>query len=163
MAGLSGERVNSQVSDVDSNNEPDSDNAGIANATDKPLRRGRLDRSLEKLRRTRFGRLAVKIGITVLGTAVIGLGLILVPLPGPGWLIVFAGLAIWSLEFHWARRLNRYVRSQVSAWTSWYGRQAWPMRIGVGFAMFVFVVAILGSATYLSFGAAPFHAIGIDL
>ena len=32
-------------------------------------------------------------------------GSILVPLPGPGWLIVFAGLAILATEYVWAQRL----------------------------------------------------------
>ncbi len=32
-------------------------------------------------------------------------GVRLVPLPGPGWLIVFLGLAILGTEFAWARRL----------------------------------------------------------
>jgi uncharacterized protein (TIGR02611 family) len=161
MAGLSEARGNSQVSGAHSDDDTESDNGGIAIGSDKQPTPGRLDRSLEKLRSTPTGRLAVKIVITVLGTAVIGFGLILVPLPGPGWLIVFAGLAIWSLEYHWAMRLNGYVRSRVSAWTKWYGQQGWPMRIVVGLATLAFIVAILGATTYLSFGAAPFRAIGI--
>ena len=36
---------------------------------------------------------------------VVAVGIALIPLPGPGWLIVIAGLAIWAVEFHWARRL----------------------------------------------------------
>jgi uncharacterized protein (TIGR02611 family) len=39
----------------------------------------------------------------LLGFAVMIIGLIMVPLPGPGWLVVFAGLAILSLEFVWAQ------------------------------------------------------------
>jgi uncharacterized protein (TIGR02611 family) len=123
----------------------------------------RVDRSLHRFRRTRTGRLTVKILITLLGAAVVAFGLVLVPLPGPGWLIVFAGLAIWSLEFHWARRLNNYVRSRVSAWTMWFGEQGWPLRILVALATFAFIVAVLAVTTYLSFGSAPFHAIGIDV
>lgn len=43
------------------------------------------------------------VATVVLGFFLIVLGLILVPLPGPGWLVVFAGLAILSLEFVWAQ------------------------------------------------------------
>jgi len=39
----------------------------------------------------------------VIGFAVVILGLIMVPLPGPGWFVVFAGFAILSLEFVWAQ------------------------------------------------------------
>ena len=37
-------------------------------------------------------------------------GLALVPLPGPGWVIVFIGLAIWASEFEWAQRLLDFAR-----------------------------------------------------
>lgn len=43
------------------------------------------------------------ITTVVLGFLVVVIGLILVPLPGPGWLVVFAGLAILSIEFVWAQ------------------------------------------------------------
>jgi uncharacterized protein (TIGR02611 family) len=32
-------------------------------------------------------------------------GVVLLVLPGPGWLLIFAGLAILSTEYVWARRL----------------------------------------------------------
>jgi uncharacterized protein (TIGR02611 family) len=146
-----------------SDDDADNDSDGMAIRSDDVHRPSRIDRSLQRFRRTRTGRLTVKIVITLLGAAVVGFGLVLVPLPGPGWLIVFAGLAIWSLEFHWARRLNDYVRSRVSAWTMWFGEQGWPLRILVGLVTVVFIVAILGATMYLSFGSAPFHAIGIDV
>jgi uncharacterized protein (TIGR02611 family) len=37
----------------------------------------------------------------------------LVPLPGPGWLIVFAGLAILATEYVWAQRLLNYAKTKV--------------------------------------------------
>jgi uncharacterized protein (TIGR02611 family) len=161
MAMLPESHGNSQVRAADSDEDADADIAGIVTESDKQHKAGRLDRSLENFRRTRTGRLAVKIVVTVLGAAVVALGLLLVPLPGPGWLIVFAGLAIWSLEFRWAKRLNGYARSRVSAWTKWYGEQGWPLRVAVGFALLVFIVVVIGAATYLSFGAAPFHRLGL--
>lgn len=39
--------------------------------------------------------------IAVVGGFVTIVGLILIPLPGPGFLIVFAGVFILSLEFEW--------------------------------------------------------------
>jgi len=40
-------------------------------------------------------------------------GIVLIPLPGPGWLIVFGGLAILATEYVWARRLLNYSRRRV--------------------------------------------------
>ncbi|MBJ7342734.1 MAG: PGPGW domain-containing protein [Solirubrobacteraceae bacterium] len=44
------------------------------------------------------------VGVVV-GIALLPLGVILIPLPGPGVGIILAGLAILSLEFHWLRKL----------------------------------------------------------
>ncbi|GIJ47666.1 hypothetical protein Val02_45520 [Virgisporangium aliadipatigenens] len=68
----------------------------------------------------------------VLGTALILAGLLLVPLPGPGWAIVFAGLALLAVEFAWARRLLRRARRLVSLGTHWFGRRHWALRYGSG-------------------------------
>ncbi|WP_392542212.1 TIGR02611 family protein [Oryzobacter telluris] len=52
-------------------------------------------------------------------------GLILVPLPGPGWLIVILGIAVWASEFEPAARLLDFVKTRVRAWESWAKQQAW--------------------------------------
>ncbi len=63
--------------------------------------------------------------ITVLGIAVVVIGLILVPLPGPGWLIVFIGLTVLGSEYHWARRLTSWLRMQLARfWAWWRARKA---------------------------------------
>lgn len=61
-----------------------------------------------------------KILITVLGVLIVIIGLILVPLPGPGWLIVFIGLTILGTEYHWARRLLGWLRRVLARfWERW--------------------------------------------
>jgi len=62
---------------------------------------------------TRSGRLTLRIIIGTVGAIVVVSGLILVPLPGPGWLIVLAGLAIWALEFAWAHHVLVFTRRQL--------------------------------------------------
>lgn len=52
-----------------------------------------------------IGRNGKRIGITIAGFAVLLAGVVLLVLPGPGWLLIFAGLAILSTEYLWARRL----------------------------------------------------------
>jgi uncharacterized protein (TIGR02611 family) len=113
---------------------------------------GRVARLLTPLRATKAGRIGVRVGIGLLGFVVVAGGLVLVPLPGPGWLIVFAGLAIWSLEFDRAARLHVWGRRQFSRWTRWMGRQGWPVRIAVGLATAVFVAAVVCLSLYASFG-----------
>ena len=58
----------------------------------------------------------------------VALGLFLVPLPGPGWLIVIVGLAILASEFSWAERLLGFVRTRVEAWAAWIVAASWPVR-----------------------------------
>ncbi len=66
-------------------------------------------------------RIAVALGGTVLTLG----GLILVPLPGPGWLVVFLGLAVLGTEFHWARRLSARVKRALDRfWRWWRARRA---------------------------------------
>ena len=107
---------------------------------------------LDRIRATPTGRMALKIGIGVLGTLVVALGVILIPFPGPGWAIVILGLAIWAIEFTWARQLLEFTKRHVQAWTHWIARQGWPVRILVGVVGFVFVSAIVWASVKLSFG-----------
>ena len=53
----------------------------------------------------KIGRNAKKIAIAVIGVTVLLFGIGLLVLPGPGLLVILAGLGILALEFAWARRL----------------------------------------------------------
>ena len=61
-----------------------------------------------------------RVLITLIGVVVIVVGLILVPLPGPGWLIVFVGLTVLGSEFHWARRFTSWLRMQLARFWAWW-------------------------------------------
>ncbi len=67
----------------------------------------------------------------MVGTVVLAAGIIAIPYPGPGWLIVFAGLAILGTEFHWARRVLHWVRERYDSWIEWMRRQPPVVRLGV--------------------------------
>jgi uncharacterized protein (TIGR02611 family) len=43
--------------------------------------------------------------VTIAGFAVLLAGIALLVLPGPGWLLIFIGLAILATEYVWAERL----------------------------------------------------------
>lgn len=81
--------------------------------------------------RSRTTRLVWRIGVSVVGGAVLAAGVVMIPYPGPGWLVVFAGLAILAVEFTWARRLLDYARARYDAWTDWLRRQHLAVRLGV--------------------------------
>lgn len=44
--------------------------------------------------------------IFLLGFTVVGAGIVLLPLPGPGWVVIFAGFAILASEFEFAERVR---------------------------------------------------------
>jgi uncharacterized protein (TIGR02611 family) len=107
--------------------------------TEERSRRGVLDR----IRANRSSHLALKIGVGVLGGLVVAVGIVLIPFPGPGWAIVILGLAIWAVEFHWARRLLHFTKKHVQSWTHWVLRQSLPMRALIGAAGFIFISAVV--------------------
>lgn len=57
---------------------------------------------------------AKRLGLETLGWVVLVAGLLALVLPGPGLLLTFAGLAILSTQYRWARRMMHPVR--VKAW-----------------------------------------------
>ncbi|AWB88045.1 TIGR02611 family protein [Mycetocola zhujimingii] len=65
-------------------------------------------------------RHAYRTGVGILGGLIAVVGLVLVPLPGPGWLVVFLGLAILGTEFAWAKRLAAFVKRQLSRFWAWW-------------------------------------------
>jgi uncharacterized protein (TIGR02611 family) len=46
-----------------------------------------------------------RVAVTIAGFAVLLAGIALLVLPGPGWLLIFIGLAILATEYVWAERL----------------------------------------------------------
>ena len=51
-----------------------------------------------------------KLGTAIVGGVIILAGIIMIPYPGPGWLVVFAGLAILSTEFKFASKALEYLK-----------------------------------------------------
>ena len=71
-----------------------------------------------------------RVAIGILGGIVVLIGIILIPYPGPGWLIVFGGLAILSTEFHFARRLLEWLKGRYEHWNGTLRRQHGAVRVG---------------------------------
>ena len=66
---------------------------------------------------------AYRIAVAAVGTVVLALGILAIPYPGPGWLIVFAGLGILASEFAWAKTVLHWVRARYDTFMEWFGRQ----------------------------------------
>ncbi|MFM6974820.1 MAG: TIGR02611 family protein [Agromyces sp.] len=65
-------------------------------------------------------RLIYLVMVALVGMLMVIVGLVLVPLPGPGWLVVFLGLAVLGTEFLWARRLTGWARRKIEWFWSWW-------------------------------------------
>ena len=135
----------------DREREPVSDRArrGAASKPDSP---SRISAAITAIRRHPTGSVAFRTTIAVLGGLVVALGLVLVPLPGPGWLIVFFGLSIWAVEFVWAQRLLHFTRTQLERWWHWLGRQHMAVRLLAGLIGLVFVTTVVLVSLRYSFG-----------
>ncbi len=97
------------------------------------------------LRKNRALDLTYRVIVGIVGATIIVIGIILLPLPGPGWLIIFGGLFVLSTEFAWAERLLDYARDKVRAWTEWVKDQTLLIRalIGLG-CLLIVAAAVLG-------------------
>jgi uncharacterized protein (TIGR02611 family) len=91
-----------------------------------------------------------KAGTAVVGGLVILVGFILIPYPGPGWLVVFAGLAILSTEFTFAAKALAWLKVRYERWQEWMKVQ--PMFIQLLFLAFTGLVILVTIYLLNTFG-----------
>lgn len=87
-----------------------------------------------------------RTAIAIVGGIVVLIGIVAIPYPGPGWLIVFAGLAILATEFEWAGRLLEKLRTHYNHWLAWVKRRGLLIRAvlgGITAAVVVFTMYLL--------------------
>ena len=95
------------------------------------------------------GRTTWRVFIAVCGGLVVAAGLIMIPFPGPGWLVVFLGIGIWATEFVWAQHLLAWTKARVTTATAWMlARPAWQRVTGGVLALGFTAVVIAGLAAY---------------
>lgn len=81
----------------------------------EPKRRGGfLDGVKDHRERHRERNKVVRAAVVLAGFVVVLLGLALIPLPGPGLLVVAGGLALLALEFVWAERVLQRTVDQMN-------------------------------------------------
>ncbi|MFJ1734083.1 TIGR02611 family protein [Streptomyces sp. NPDC088254] len=71
-------------------------------------------RAPEFVKARRVLHLSWQVGIFIVGLAVVIAGIIMLPLPGPGWVVIFGGMAIWATEFVWAQLVLRWTKRKVT-------------------------------------------------
>jgi uncharacterized protein (TIGR02611 family) len=106
----------------------------------------------DRLRQRPAVNLAYRIGVGVVGLGVLAVGIVAIPYPGPGWAIVFVGLAILATEFEWAQRLLGYARRRYDAVMEWFKRQGlWVQMLGALFtaAIVVGTLWLLGALDFV--------------
>jgi uncharacterized protein (TIGR02611 family) len=65
-------------------------------------------------------RVARRVSVAVVGSLVVAIGIALIVLPGPAFVVIPLGLAILATELAWAHRLLHRVKERV---TRWVGRR----------------------------------------
>jgi uncharacterized protein (TIGR02611 family) len=99
------------------------------------------------IKKTLIGRLVWRIIIGVIGGAVTVAGAIALVGPGPGILIVLAGLGILATEFAWAARVMVHTRTYAQKAADKAGIPKWAQlaMIAVGAAISIIVIIFLVS------------------
>jgi uncharacterized protein (TIGR02611 family) len=68
---------------------------------------------------------AVRLPIVfIVGWLVVLVGIIDLPLPGPGWVIIFVGFAILATEFTSAAKVRDWLVSNLKVIAKWF-KQMW--------------------------------------
>lgn len=57
--------------------------------------------------------------VAILGVFIIIIGIIMLPLPGPGTLVILLGVTILAIEFEWARELAKKGEQGIERVLSW--------------------------------------------
>jgi uncharacterized protein (TIGR02611 family) len=124
-----------------------------AEQPEREERKRRWARWRDSLRGRPIAEIGYRVIVGVVGLTVLTVGIIAIPYPGPGWAIVFVGLAILATEFDWARRLLAYARARYDAVMAWFKRQGrWVRALGAA------VTAVVVVCTLWLFGAIGWSA-----
>jgi uncharacterized protein (TIGR02611 family) len=97
----------------------------------------------DRLRDRPIADVAYRVAVAVIGFGVVAVGVIAIPYPGPGWAILFLGLAILATEFGWAKRALKYLRARYDAAMAWFRRQHVAVQgLGTAFTAVVVVATL---------------------
>jgi uncharacterized protein (TIGR02611 family) len=58
-------------------------------------------------------RLLHRIAVTAIGTVILAIGVVLLVAPGPGLVVIALALAVFAIEYRWARRHLAAVQARA--------------------------------------------------
>lgn len=103
-----------------------------------------------------------RFAVAVVGSVMMLAGLVMIPLPipGPGWVTLFLGLAVLSTEFVWAHRVTTFLRRQLHNASVLAGRVSASVRAHAKHQHEYYRHAMLAHArtAYTRFSPLPLHA-----
>jgi len=95
------------------------------------------------IKRTKAGQLIWRIFIGILGGTITVLGAIALVAPGPGVLILLAGLGILASEFAWAARAVNKTKSMAQSAADKVGIPTWIKYLFFASAALFSIIAIV--------------------
>jgi uncharacterized protein (TIGR02611 family) len=120
---------------------------------ERPNIRRRWARWRDRLRERRKAEFVYRIAVAMVGLAVLAVGIVAIPYPGPGWALVFLGLGILATEFRWAQLVLHWVKERYDKVMDWFKRQGlWVRVLGAAFTAAVVVATLwlLGAIGFFS-------------
>ena len=97
------------------------------------------------VKKTKAGRILWRVVIGIIGGAVTVVGTIAIPAPGPGVLILLAGLGILATEFAWAGRVMMRTKEIAAKAAERTGMKPWVKYFLIsGGAVFSIIMIYLG-------------------
>lgn len=82
----------------------------------------------ERLKDRKHGYLVRPLTI-IGGWLITFIGIFTIPLPGPGWFLVFLGIGVLSLELVWPHRLLNWSLRQYDRCEEWMARRSRTMQV----------------------------------
>jgi hypothetical protein len=97
-----------------------------------------------------------RVAVTVVGVALLAVGVLLLVLPGPGLLLVLAGLVVLANEYPWARRWTEPVRRQAVA----AAKASVATRLRITWTAAVGAALIVAGVVWMTVPGLPFGGVG---
>jgi len=86
--------------------------------------------------------------VLVAGFGLIGLGILLLVLPGPGWALILLGLVVLASEYTWANRLLAPVRRRVKAEAARVRTLGRGQKVALAAVTVTLFVVVLGASVW---------------
>jgi uncharacterized protein (TIGR02611 family) len=84
-----------------------------------------------------------KAVVAVLGCALLLIGIALLVLPGPGFLLIAAALALLATQFNWAKRPLDYAKDKAQVGIEQVGASKWRASLAVASALALIAVGVV--------------------